>query len=190
MDKLFNTTLNPQYALSRICSSKNLRTFGQVFDFVKRLPYGRTTDRSDFRLVLTEEKGTCSTKHALLKAIALENAIEDLELYVGIFNMNAIQIPDIKPILDANGLDYIPEAHCYLKYQNEIIDVTFPDLQEMPRFITTLRNEERIQPKQIGSYKLAYHQKYLKTWIKDEPINLSFNAVWDIREACIRHISA
>jgi hypothetical protein len=36
------------------------------------LRYGRNADRADFRLVLSEGRGICSTKHALLAAVAFE----------------------------------------------------------------------------------------------------------------------
>jgi hypothetical protein len=38
------------------------------------LPYGRNSDRSDFLLVLSEGRGTCSTKHALASSRALRTA--------------------------------------------------------------------------------------------------------------------
>src|ERR671910_30405 len=37
---------------------------------VRSLPYGRNTDRSAWRLVREQERGTCSTKHALLAELA------------------------------------------------------------------------------------------------------------------------
>ena len=43
--------------------------------YIRRLPYGRNTDRSDILRVLREGKGTCSTKHALLACLAQEQGI-------------------------------------------------------------------------------------------------------------------
>ncbi|MGI6128050.1 MAG: hypothetical protein ACOYEF_14125 [Planifilum sp.] len=43
--------------------------------YIRRLPYGCNTDRGDFRRVLREGKGTCSTKHALLVRLAQEQGI-------------------------------------------------------------------------------------------------------------------
>ncbi len=42
---------------------------------VSQLQFGRNADRADFRLVLPEHRGTCSTKHALLAALALEQRL-------------------------------------------------------------------------------------------------------------------
>ncbi|MBL4664011.1 MAG: hypothetical protein JKY22_10775, partial [Flavobacteriaceae bacterium] len=35
--------------------------------FIQNLPYGRNQNRIDFSLVLSERKGSCSSKHAFLK---------------------------------------------------------------------------------------------------------------------------
>lgn len=187
MDKYFNLT--PNLPLSKACITKGHKTFNAIFDFIKQLSYGRTSNRSDYTLVLKEGKGTCSTKHALLKAVALENGVTDLELYLGIFKMNAENTPNIKSVLEQYDLAYIPEAHCYLKLDQNIIDLTFPT-NGQPSFVDSLVHEETIHPEQIGRYKVKYHQDYLKLWIKFEKLSYSFDEIWSIREACIRNISA
>jgi len=40
--------------------------------YVKKIPYARNSDGNNFHLVLGEQCGTCSTKHALLVALAEE----------------------------------------------------------------------------------------------------------------------
>ena len=54
---------------------------------LQELPYGRTIDRADFRAVLREGKGTCSTKHALLAALAHEQGLP-VALTLGIYAMH------------------------------------------------------------------------------------------------------
>ncbi|WP_460219054.1 hypothetical protein [Psychroserpens sp. MEBiC05023] len=185
MDKSFK--LNPNQPFSNLCVHKGLDNFLSVFNYVKQLPYGRPSDRSNYSLVLSESKGTCSTKHAFLKAIAIENNFEDLNLCLGIFKMNAENTPKIKQILEQHQLDYIPEAHCYLKYQGDIIDITFES--ENTSFHDVLLYEEVILPDQIGAYKVRLHQAYLKSWITKDNLLLNFENIWAIREACILKIS-
>ena len=43
-------------------------SFEELIVKVKNLPYGRNANRYDFSLVLSENKGTCSSKHAFLKS--------------------------------------------------------------------------------------------------------------------------
>ena len=51
------------------------------------LPYGRNTDRADYRRVLCKGRGTCSTKHALIAALAVEQAIA-IALQLGIYEID------------------------------------------------------------------------------------------------------
>jgi hypothetical protein len=48
--------------------------------------------------MLNERKGTCSTKHALLKAFAGEQGLP-IPLMLGIYEMDARNIPGIGPYL-------------------------------------------------------------------------------------------
>ena len=43
-----------------------IRDYRGAAQHARSLPYGRNSDRSDWRLVLNEGRGTRSTKHALL----------------------------------------------------------------------------------------------------------------------------
>ena len=61
---------------------------------LQRLPYGRTVDRADFRAVLREGKGTCSTKHALLAALAHEQGLPVI-LTLGIYAMHERNTPGV-----------------------------------------------------------------------------------------------
>ena len=62
------------------------KTFRDAASFVWNLPYGRNANRADYELVLSEGRGTCSTKHAILGALAVEQKIP-LELRLGIYEM-------------------------------------------------------------------------------------------------------
>jgi hypothetical protein len=58
--------LNSKDTLTLIIKDKGLFTWNELTQFIKDLPYGRTTSRSDFSLVIIEHKGSDSCKHALL----------------------------------------------------------------------------------------------------------------------------
>src|SRR5580692_6589030 len=62
--------------------------------YLCELPYGRNSDRSDFRLVLPEGRGTCSTKHALLAALAIEQHLP-VSLVIGIYDMTEENTPGV-----------------------------------------------------------------------------------------------
>ena len=85
--------------------------FETLIEKVKNIPYGRNANRYDFSLVLSENKGTCSSKHAFLKDFADKNEIENVKLYIGIFKMNETNTPKLGDLLSNNKSKYIPKAH-------------------------------------------------------------------------------
>ena len=174
--------------LSKQARNIGITNFAELRDYVRAIPYGRTSNRGDLSLVFHENCGTCSSKHALVKAIAGENDIADLKLIIGMYKMTKQNTPNIGDVIENSPLSYIPEAHCYLKYAGQRIDITAADAN-FERIQADLLEEQTIQPLQIGSYKVNYHQQYLKDWIKKEEIPLTFEQVWAIREACIKNLS-
>ncbi len=189
MEKLSNFKLNPAFLLSKLSINLGLTDFNAVLNYIHQLPYGRNTERSDFTLVLKENKGTCSTKHAFLKQLGIENKQEHIKLYLGVYKMNNLNTSGIASVLKHYKLDYIPEAHTYLKVNNQIIDVT-RTRSSKNTFQNSLLFEEQILPSNIGDYKLNMHQNFIKNWIKTEAINYTFNDLWAIRELCIARLSA
>lgn len=167
----------------------NKTEFLDILKKVNQLPYGRNSDRSDFRLVETENRGTCSTKHAFLKFKADENQVPDVELQLCIFKMNAGNNSKIADILKENSLEYIPEAHCFLKVANRNYDITFPNSDSL-KVENDILESETIEPKQIGDYKLDYHKTHLRQWLLENKMDMSFDEIWKIRETCIQRLSA
>ncbi len=151
---------------------------------VLQLPYGRVTDRSKFWLVLDEGRGTCTTKHATLAALAREQGI-DVQLMLGIYEMSERNTPGVGPVLRAHGLAYILEAHCYLRYEGERVDLTGVPTGAEP--IERFLHEEPITIEQIGAYKNDLHRAFLREWIAraDPAPGRDLEDVWRIREACI-----
>lgn len=156
--------------------------------FVNQLPYGRNADRANFRLVIPELRGTCSTKHALLAALALENQLP-VHLTLGIYEMGERNTPGVGAVLSKHGLAFVPEAHCYLIYGGGRIDVT-RDLASASEPIARFLHEETISPEQIGDYKVAMHQAWMRDWVAREMPHREWTELWKIREECIAAISA
>ena len=156
--------------------------------FINQLPYGRNADRADFRLVLPERRGTCSTKHALLAALAIEQRLP-IHLTLGIYEMSERNTPGVGAVLSKHGLALVPEAHCYLAYNGARIDVT-RSLASPSQSIARFLHEETIAPEQIGEYKVAMHRAWMREWVAREMPNRNWEQVWKIREECIAALSA
>lgn len=79
----------------------------------------------------------------------------------------------------------MPEAHCYLVYDDTRVDVTRADA--VPGAAITFLHEQRITPAQIGDFKVTAHRTFLRAWVAraDPPLPYSWEHVWQIREQCI-----
>ena len=165
----------------------DLRAAGQ---YVCKLPYGRNGHPDDPLAVLTEQRGTCSTKHALLRRLAIEQGI-NLVLVLGIYEMNGRNTPGVGSVVQRHGLESIPEAHCYVRVGDKRIDVTRQRARSDAEPISHFLHEEEIDPSQITIYKIGVHKSFLQQWITDTPGlgGLTLTSIWAIREECIAALS-
>ncbi|MBX9450180.1 MAG: hypothetical protein KL787_10890 [Taibaiella sp.] len=178
-----NGTISGQFLL------KNIRTFHQATEFIQHLSYGRNRDKDDLTTVFSDNKGTCSTKHAVLKQLANENGYEHIKLMLGIFKMNGANTSKVAAVLMKNKVQFIPEAHNYLKFEDVIFDYTKPN-SFAANFARDLIFEIEIRPNEIHQRKIELHKKYLVEWLESNPgINYSLSEIWKIREACIEALS-
>lgn len=166
--------------LRRGCS-----TYREAARYVHALPYGRTRPRDDFRAVLSEGRGTCSTKHALLAELAAEQGL-DVRLTLGIYAMSERNTPGVGAVLEASGLSRIPEAHCYLRFGDARVDVTRSGVDPAPDVVEPCA-EQTIDPPQIGDYKVAYHREHMREWLERQSPRpaLGVEELWALRERCI-----
>jgi hypothetical protein len=176
--------------VSRLFLQRQIQSFHTAAEKVKNLPYGRNTNSSDLSLVLTEHRGTCSTKHAILARLCEEQGIKDIQLVIGIYEMNDSNTKGVGTVLDKYGLHYIPEAHCYLKYNNKRFDFTNKQDEGEPIEIFLL--EQVVKPNQVGSYKRNIHKNFLQQWIElqNKDSDMPLEQIWNIREECIEALSS
>lgn len=181
-------TLKSKDPLTLELLASRLETWNDLLEIVRNLPYGRNSNREDLSLVWKEQKGTCSSKHAFLKLIAELNAIPNIKLILGMYKMSASNTRNLENVLSKNSLDYLPEAHCYLKIDGERLDFTSPN-SDFNKIKNDILLEKEIQPQQVVEFKVAFHKNYLQDWIKTEKVPFNFNEIWNIREQCIANLS-
>lgn len=180
---------NSQDKLTTLIKDQQIYNWSDLIEFIRNLPYGRNSNREDLTLVIKENKGTCSSKHALLKKVAELNNFENVKLILGIYKMNNLNTPKIGNILLENGLAYIPEAHCYLELNNQRIDIT-TGKSDIENIMNYLVEETEIEPDQVSKYKVEYHKKYMQDWLLETNISLGIENVWEIREQCIKKLES
>lgn len=174
--------------VSRCFQNAGIHRFVEACDFIRALPYRRNKDKGNLLSVFSEQCGTCSTKHAVLKTLATENHRQDVELILGIFKMSVYNTPGIRATLQAHGLDYIPEAHNYLRVSGRRVDCTRKGF-DIELIREDILEEIVITPDQIGAFKVRCHRKALQDWLKREELPFSPDQLWQIREQCIADLS-
>lgn len=167
--------------------NKNIHDLDSACHYISMLPYKRNTYKHDILCVFNDSGGTCSTKHAVLRKLALENDDAEIKLMLGIFKMDAEYTGKIKNTLEKFNLKYIPEAHNYLKIEQKYYDFTKAH-SNYHDFKNKLLIEKEIEYDQIVEEKIAFHQDFLKNWINTQNLNYNLHKIWEIREQCIQDL--
>jgi hypothetical protein len=175
--------------LTQLAKTKGLHTWYALNQHIAHLPYGRNANRLDVGLVLLEGKGSCSSKHALLKTLADRNGIPAVKLLLGMYKMSGDNTPKVGAVLNKYGMDYMPEAHCYLEVGGIMQDFTSAQAN-ITHIEEALLEEREIEAHEVAEVKVLYHQAFLRKWRDSTPTNYSFEELWHIREECIAHLSA
>lgn len=186
VDALPDVALAAGGSVATAFRGRGVRDLRSAARYLRDLPYGRISDRDRPALVLEEGRGTCTTKHALLAALAEEQGV-DLALRLGLYAMCEANTPGVGAVLARHGLAEIPEAHCYVAWHEQRIDVTRAVTAAAP--IDRFLHEERIEPAQIGAYKIELHRRVLADWVAGVQPSLTLDEAWQIREACIAALS-
>lgn len=98
-------------------------SFQAACAYVQQLPYGYNSDRDDPMNLFKENKGTCTTKHAAIAALAAELNL-DVTKQVGIYAMTEAIVAHTDDILARFNLPYLPMLHCFLVHANHRVDLT------------------------------------------------------------------
>jgi selenocysteine lyase/cysteine desulfurase len=189
-DVLDPVVLEPSGDISTAFIKVGLVDYRAAARFISRLPYGRNTIVDEPLVVMRERRGTCSTKHALLRRLAAEQTI-DVALVVGIYEMHQRNTPGVGPILKKYGLAALPEAHCYLRFRQHRVDVTRQINAHSAQDIAHFLHEEDITPEQIRAYKTTLHRNFLQRWLAETgtAAGRGIEEIWRIREECIAALS-
>lgn len=174
--------------ITRAFHHLGLNDFHSACEYVQALPYGRNASRGNFLEVLSEGKGTCSSKHGLLASLAEMYQQQDIHLMVGIFLMGKETHPQLEEILEIHQLKSIPEAHAYFRFQDKRYDFTVQgkDISTIEPFIV---REQRCEPNQLIDWKPMIHKHYLEGWLKRQKSDYTLEQIWEIREKCIGLLS-
>lgn len=173
--------------VSKAFLERGIDDFSNACLHVQALPFARNENPIDFLSVLSEEKGTCSTKHALLATLALENGREDIELMVGIFLMNEETHPQLKSIFEADEIIGVPENYAFLRCGQQRFDFSNSNWS-LVDYEHRIVREQRCDPGQMHDWKPMIHKHYIGGWLKRQQLERSEEEIWSLREKCLAQL--
>jgi len=185
----YDFRIKPGGVISDQFLALGITDFADAAAYIRHLPYGRNSDKTDICVVFAEGRGTCSTKHAVLHRLATENSYPDVKLILGLFKMNPDNAPEAALVLLQNGLLYLPEAHNDLKIDGAILDCTHA-YSSAADFSADLLLEQEITSSQITDFKVNFHRDNLQKWLAEQQLRFTLDELWAVREACIGALSA
>jgi hypothetical protein len=151
--------------------------------YVQALPYGYNTDRDDLMILFKENKGTCTTKHAVIAALA-----EELDLpivkNVGIYAMTEEIVTGTNEILDKHKLPYVPMIHCFLVYGRYRVDLSEDNDNGKKRSIEEFLFTQKVEPNISAKEEYLLYRKALKDHVlkKMEMLGVDIRRILHARE--------
>lgn len=100
-----------------------IKTFKKACNYVHNIEYGYNTNYDDKLILFKENKGTCTTKHAIIAGLAEELNIP-LYKNVGLYKFTEEISSGANDILKKYKIPYIPMVHCFLVYNTFRFDLT------------------------------------------------------------------
>lgn len=144
--------------------SLGIHTFIDACQYVHTLPYGYNTDRDDLMILFKENKGTCTTKHAVIATLAAELNLP-IEKSIGIYAMTEEIVSGTAEILKKYDLPYVPMIHCFLIYGKYRVDLSEGNNNGKNRPIDEFLYSQQVEPNISAKDEYILYRKALKDHI-------------------------
>ncbi len=189
IDVLPNVTLQVHGTISEICLQRDLRTFHEACHWVKNLPYGANSHSEDSLILFEEGCGTCTTKHGAIARLAQEHNLP-IHKNLGFYRLNDDIVTGVNPILASYNLDFIPQIHCFLVYENCRVDLTEGNCNGKNKTIEDYDYVVQVQPDLSEAQHQACYLEYLQRYADNFPklAALSEATVMEVLAKCDRQL--
>jgi len=144
--------------------SLGINRFIDACRYVHTLPYAYNSSRDDLLILFKENKGTCTTKHAVIATLANELNLP-VEKNVGIYAMTEYIVTGTNEILAKYNLPYVPMIHCYLVYGEYRVDLSEGNNNGKNRSIEDFLYTEEVEPNISAKDEYLLYRKALKDHI-------------------------
>jgi len=144
--------------------SLGIHTFIEACRYVHFLPYGYNTDRDDLMILFKENKGTCTTKHAVIATLAAEQNLP-IDKSIGIYAMTEDVVTGTKKILIKYDLPYVPMIHCFLVYGKYRVDLSEGNNNGKNRSLEEFLYTQKVEPNISARDEYLLFRKAIKDHI-------------------------
>jgi hypothetical protein len=148
--------------------SIGIHSFREACRYVHELPYGYNSDRDDLMILFKEKMGSCSTKHAVIAALAAELGLP-ITRGVGIYPMTEAIVTGTDKILTEYSLPYVPMIHCFLEYGEYRVDLTEGNRNGKNHPISGFLYTDRVEATISAKDEYLVYRKALKDVILKRP---------------------
>jgi hypothetical protein len=122
-NNLPDAKITPKGDISNKFIELGIKSFREACLYVHEMEYGYNSTYDDDMILFKENKGTCTTKHAIIAGLAEELEIP-LHKNVGVYKFNEEITTGAQDILKKYNLPYVPMVHCFLVYNQYRFDLT------------------------------------------------------------------
>lgn len=144
-NKLPNAEIKPVGQIARKFLGLGITTFKEACDYVHNIEYGYNTNYDDKLIFFKENKGTCTSKHAVIAGLAEELNIP-LYKHVGVYKFTEEISTGVNMILEKYDIPYVPMVHCFLVYKEHRFDLTEGNCNGKNTSIEEFIHEEKVEP--------------------------------------------
>jgi hypothetical protein len=115
-------------------------------------------------ILFKENKGNCTTKHAVIATLAHELNIP-IEKNIGIYAMTEEVVSGTNEILAMYNLPYVPMVHCFLVYREFRVDLSEDNDNGKNRSIEEFLFTQQVEPNISAKDEYLLYRKALKDHI-------------------------
>ena len=161
---LENKSIDEKGNIGKQFAQQNIHDLYAAINYIHNLKYQPPSEPFNWNLVIPEQRGTCSTRHALLVVLAQENHIP-FTLGQAIYNLTPEKFPIIRSLLEKYKLPFILESHNFIIFKDYFLDSTFPGNAAL----LCKHDVESVKPIDCGELlheKTVLYPQFLKQWLK------------------------
>jgi hypothetical protein len=164
---------------------QGLKTFHEACRWTKNLPYAANSNNEDSLILFEEGYGSCTTKHGAIARLAQEHSLP-VHKNLGFYRLNDEIVTGVNALLQPYALDFIPQIHCFLVYEDCRVDLTEGNCNGKNKTIEDYDFVIQVAPDLSHAQHHAYYLEFLQRYGAFSPqlATLSDTTVMDLLATC------